>query len=60
MAVQQNKKSKQKIRQRKASLRKKPGQTGVCTHCGEPKRPHRVCPSCGHYKGEEILAGGEE
>ena len=26
-----------------------------CTNCQEPKLPHRICPSCGHYKGREIL-----
>lgn len=26
-----------------------------CSHCGRPKRRHRVCPHCGHYKGEEVL-----
>lgn len=26
-----------------------------CDNCQEPKMPHRVCPSCGHYKGREIL-----
>ncbi len=26
-----------------------------CTHCGELKMPHRVCPMCGYYKGKEIL-----
>ncbi len=26
-----------------------------CSNCGELKLPHHVCPSCGHYKGREIL-----
>ena len=26
-----------------------------CTQCGELKLPHRVCPSCGYYKGKEIV-----
>lgn len=26
-----------------------------CTQCGELKMPHRVCPSCGYYKGKEII-----
>ena len=23
--------------------------TADCPNCGEPKRPHHVCGSCGHY-----------
>lgn len=26
-----------------------------CTNCHERKLPHRVCPSCGHYKGREVI-----
>jgi large subunit ribosomal protein L32 len=31
------------------------GRIGACNHCGEPTRSHRVCPSCGYYKGQPIL-----
>lgn len=27
----------------------------VCPQCHEPKLPHRVCPSCGYYKGKEVI-----
>jgi large subunit ribosomal protein L32 len=27
-----------------------------CSHCGEPSVPHRVCPSCGYYKGAAVVA----
>ena len=27
-----------------------------CSNCGELKRPHHVCPSCGHYDGREVMA----
>ena len=27
-----------------------------CPNCGELKRPHNVCPSCGYYDGKEIVA----
>jgi large subunit ribosomal protein L32 len=27
-----------------------------CPNCGENKRPHHVCGSCGYYDGREIVA----
>jgi len=32
----------------------KPSQLNTCDHCGEPKLPHRACPSCGYYNGKSI------
>ncbi len=26
-----------------------------CPQCHQPKAPHRVCPSCGYYKGREVV-----
>jgi large subunit ribosomal protein L32 len=26
-----------------------------CRTCGELMRPHRVCKSCGYYKGREVV-----
>ncbi|MEP6962642.1 MAG: 50S ribosomal protein L32 [Acidobacteriota bacterium] len=26
-----------------------------CPNCHEPKLPHRVCASCGKYKGREVI-----
>lgn len=26
-----------------------------CSHCSMLTRPHRVCPDCGYYKGEQII-----
>lgn len=34
------------------------GQTlnvSACPDCGEPRLPHKVCPSCGSYKGRKVL-----
>ena len=27
-----------------------------CSHCGASVATHRVCPSCGHYRGRSVLA----
>jgi large subunit ribosomal protein L32 len=27
-----------------------------CPQCHSPKLPHRVCPTCGTYKGREIIS----
>jgi large subunit ribosomal protein L32 len=27
----------------------------TCPQCGAKKRPHRVCPECGTYRGAKIL-----
>lgn len=27
----------------------------LCQECQEPKLPHRVCPSCGSYRGKKII-----
>lgn len=37
----------------------RPG-TSLCTNCGEVKLPHRVCPSCGHYRGREVIEGKDQ
>lgn len=30
-------------------------QLSVCENCSAAVLPHRVCPSCGHYKGRQVL-----
>ncbi len=27
----------------------------ACPKCGDPKESHRVCPSCGHYRGRQVF-----
>ena len=37
----------------------RPG-TSICTNCGEVKLPHRVCASCGQYRGREVIEGTDK
>ncbi len=59
MAVPKKKtsKSKRDMRRSHDSL-SSPG-ISVCPQCNEPKEPHRVCASCGFYKGKDVL-GSED
>ena len=27
-----------------------------CSNCGATALPHKICSSCGHYKGKEMVA----
>ncbi|MBI4445597.1 MAG: 50S ribosomal protein L32 [Acidobacteria bacterium] len=27
----------------------------ICTNCGAQVIPHRVCPNCGYYKGQQVI-----
>ncbi len=38
----------------------KPQQMILCPQCGDLALPHMVCPSCGTYKGEQIIEVEEE
>lgn len=42
-------------RRRAANFKLKPLNVTKCPKCKEPVLPHRACPSCGTYKGEQIV-----
>lgn len=56
MAVPKRRTSKSRIRIRKASHRTLLPTAGNCPKCGALKELHRVCPSCGHYAGRQVIA----
>lgn len=58
MAVPQNKVTRSRRNQRRSHDALVAGNPGECPECGELKRPHHVCPACGHYNGREVLAAG--
>ncbi|MDX8396359.1 MAG: 50S ribosomal protein L32 [Mariprofundaceae bacterium] len=59
MSVPKRKTSKSKRNMRRAHDNITVPGMSECTECGEMKRPHHVCPSCGHYKGREVVATDE-
>ncbi len=56
MAVQQNKVSKSRRNMRRSHDALTAANPNECGNCGELKRPHHVCPSCGHYDGREVVS----
>lgn len=55
MAVPKKRTSKQRKRKRRTHDKMDVANLGVCPNCGDPKLPHRVCPTCGMYKGEQVI-----
>jgi len=60
MAVPKRKKSKSKIRMRKRSHKTQVTSAKNCPQCGQPHLSHRVCPSCGYYKGRQVITVATE
>jgi large subunit ribosomal protein L32 len=55
MAVPKRKTSPSRRNMRRSHHRLAPTVHEECSNCGEQKRPHHVCPSCGQYKGREVV-----
>ena len=55
MAVPKRKVSKARKRMRRAHDAIPEPPKAICDNCGEIKRPHHVCPSCGYYNGRKII-----
>jgi large subunit ribosomal protein L32 len=56
MAVPKRKVSRARRDKRRSSVWKLEPPTLIkCPHCSELTPPHRVCSSCGYYKGREII-----
>ena len=59
MAVPKKKTSKSKKNMRRAHDAISAPGISTCPQCQEPKLPHRVCASCGTYKGKEVISSDE-
>jgi large subunit ribosomal protein L32 len=55
MAVPKKRVSKQRKRKRRGNHKAEAVNASACPKCGDPKLPHRVCPTCGTYRGEQVL-----
>jgi len=55
MAVPKKKISKSRRNMRRSHDALKGAAYEECSECGELKRPHHVCASCGQYKGREVM-----
>jgi len=60
MAVPQNRITRSRRNNRRSHDSLEAGNPQECSNCGELKRPHHVCPSCGHYGDREIIAANDE
>jgi large subunit ribosomal protein L32 len=60
MAVPQNKITKSRRNMRRSHDSLVAGNPQECGNCGELKRPHHVCPACGHYAEREVIAAATE
>ena len=55
MASPKSKISRSRRGARRAHTALSHGTTINCPNCGSVAQPTKVCPSCGYYKGKEII-----
>lgn len=56
MAVPQNRVTRSRRNMRRAHDALVAANPNECANCGELRRPHHVCPSCGNYNAREVVA----
>jgi large subunit ribosomal protein L32 len=55
MAVPKRRTSRSRKLKRRTHHNATPKAVQACPRCGDPRRPHRVCPSCGYYAGKKRI-----
>ena len=56
MAVPKQKQSHSRTNKRRSQHKISAPTLNSCPQCHSPRRPHRVCPTCGFYAGREVVA----
>lgn len=59
MAVPKRKTSKARRDKRRTHKKAEAPNLIECPQCGEATLPHHACPSCGNYKGRNVVATDE-
>ncbi len=59
MAVPKKKISRSRRDMRRSHDALKTAAYEECPNCGELKRPHHICLSCGHYDNREVMDIGD-
>ncbi|MCG8598609.1 MAG: 50S ribosomal protein L32 [Verrucomicrobiales bacterium] len=59
MAVPKRRTSKMKKRLRRSGQRWRARKLNVCSECGSAAPSHIACPSCGYYKGRQVITVDE-
>lgn len=55
MALPKHKHSHARRNKRRSHLAMRVINLTRCPQCGQPVRPHRVCASCGTYRGRQVV-----
>lgn len=55
MALPKRRHSRARQAKRRTHWKAAKSTTAACAHCGQPKRPHRVCANCGYYGDREVI-----
>ncbi len=60
MALPKRRISKARGRRRRTHWKLTAPNVVECTQCHQPKLPHHICPSCGYYKGDQVISPKED
>lgn len=55
MALPGHRRTSSDKRRRASHFALKKPNLSPCPHCKMPRLPHRVCPSCGMYRGRQVI-----